>query len=111
MLLPDCFGKVEINEEIYVAIDSGASFDSRATCRCGCRESMSVVEPFSLSVCFGADAFSFGEGIALKDGDVMVVEWKGFGRALRNPIRIDKGREKYIKVTDITLLLHETSFI
>ena len=50
---------------------------------------------------FGADAFSFGEGFALNDGDVMVVEWKGFGRALRNPIRIEKGREKYIKVTDV----------
>ena len=52
---------------------------------------------------FGADAFSSGEGIMLEDVDVMVVAWKGFGRALRNPIRIDKSREKYIEVTGISL--------
>ena len=51
---------------------------------------------------FGADAFSFGEGVALKDGDVMVVEWKGFGRALRNPIRMSNEKEKYIEVKDIS---------
>jgi hypothetical protein len=36
---------------------------------------------------FGADAFSFGAGIRLEDGDVMQVRFDGFGRALRNPIR------------------------
>jgi len=36
---------------------------------------------------FGADAFSFGEGIQLQDGDVMQVRFDGFGRALRNPLR------------------------
>lgn len=35
---------------------------------------------------FGADAFSFGEGITLQDGDVMQVRWDGLGRALRNPV-------------------------
>jgi len=50
---------------------------------------------------FGADAFSFGEGVALQDGDIMVVEWKGFGRPLRNPIRINKARAKFIKVKTI----------
>ncbi len=35
---------------------------------------------------FGADAFSFGEGIRLEDGDVMQVRWNGFGRPLRNPV-------------------------
>jgi hypothetical protein len=35
---------------------------------------------------FGADAFSFGEGIALQDGDVMQVRFDGFGRPLRNPV-------------------------
>lgn len=38
---------------------------------------------------FGADVFSFGEGIALADGDVMEIQLTGFGRALRNPIHID----------------------
>jgi hypothetical protein len=37
---------------------------------------------------FGADAFSFGEGITLQDGDVMQVRFDGFGRALRNPLRV-----------------------
>lgn len=37
---------------------------------------------------FGADAFSFGEGVTLQDGDVMQVRFDGFGRALRNPLRV-----------------------
>lgn len=40
---------------------------------------------------FGADAFSFGDGLRLEDGDVMEVSFFGFGRALRNPVRIDRG--------------------
>jgi hypothetical protein len=36
---------------------------------------------------FGADAFSFGEGIKLQTGDVMQVQFEGFGRALRNPLQ------------------------
>ncbi len=35
---------------------------------------------------FGADALSFGEGIALREGDIAQVRFDGFGRALRNPI-------------------------
>ena len=35
---------------------------------------------------FGADAFSFGDGVQLQDGDVMQVHFEGFGRALRNPL-------------------------
>jgi hypothetical protein len=35
---------------------------------------------------FGADAFSFGEGIALAAGDTMEVRFEGFGRPLRNPL-------------------------
>lgn len=37
---------------------------------------------------FGADAFSFGDGVQLQDGDVMQVRFDGFGRPLRNPVRI-----------------------
>jgi hypothetical protein len=47
---------------------------------------------------FGADAFSFGEGFSLEDGDVMVVSWEGFGRPLRNPIRVDRGPEGFVRV-------------
>jgi hypothetical protein len=35
---------------------------------------------------FGADAFSFGDGVRLEDSDVMQVRFEGFGRALRNPL-------------------------
>jgi len=37
---------------------------------------------------FGADAFSFGEGVRLINGDVMKVTFDGFGRPLLNPVRI-----------------------
>lgn len=50
---------------------------------------------------FGADAFSFGDGFTLEDGDEMVVAWEGFGRSLRNRISIDRSEEKYISVKTI----------
>jgi hypothetical protein len=50
---------------------------------------------------FGADAFSFGDGIALSHGDVMEIELDGFGRALRNPIRINRGKQRLVKVGPI----------
>ncbi|MGD0580150.1 MAG: AraD1 family protein [Bryobacteraceae bacterium] len=37
---------------------------------------------------YGADAFSFGAGLELQDGDVMVIAFQGFGRPLRNAVRI-----------------------
>lgn len=39
---------------------------------------------------FGACALSYGDGVRLEDGDVMEVSFEGFGRALRNPVRIDR---------------------
>jgi len=39
---------------------------------------------------FGASAFSFGDGVQLQDGDVMCVSFEGFGRPLRNPLRLDR---------------------
>jgi hypothetical protein len=46
----------------------------------------------------GADAFSFGEGIELLHGDVMEIELAGFGRPLRNPIRIDRSPPQFVPV-------------
>ena len=46
----------------------------------------------------GADAFSFGEGVELHDGDVMELELAGFGRALRNPLRAAPGPDKLVTV-------------
>ncbi|HZR64746.1 MAG TPA: AraD1 family protein [Terriglobales bacterium] len=37
---------------------------------------------------FGAYTLSFGDGVRLADKDIVQVRWDGFGRALRNPIRI-----------------------
>lgn len=47
---------------------------------------------------FGADAFSFGKGVQLDNADIMVVEWKGLGRPLRNPLTMLKEEEKYVGV-------------
>jgi hypothetical protein len=50
----------------------------------------------------GAHSLSFGDGIALKDGDWMEVLYEGFGRALRNPIRIEaKGADRMIAVRSL----------
>ena len=38
---------------------------------------------------FGACALSFGDGLRLVDADVMCAAFDGFGRALRNPLRVD----------------------
>ncbi|MGH9582253.1 MAG: AraD1 family protein [Bryobacteraceae bacterium] len=47
---------------------------------------------------FGADAFSFGDGIALESGDVMEVSFPQFGKALRNPLRAGKRSEELVEV-------------
>jgi hypothetical protein len=50
---------------------------------------------------FGAHSLSFGEGISLRDGDVMVVRFDGFGRALRNVVRVDSSRERPVEVDSL----------
>jgi hypothetical protein len=50
---------------------------------------------------FGADAFSFGEGLLLENGDVMQVKFDGFGRALRNPLERMTPSTKPVTVTTI----------
>lgn len=48
---------------------------------------------------FGAHSLSFGDGITLEDGDWMQVQFQGYGRALRNPVRIeDKKLDRLIRV-------------
>jgi len=48
---------------------------------------------------FGAHSLSFGEGLTLEDGDWMEVRFEGYGRALRNPIRIEeKGHHQLLQV-------------
>ncbi|HEX4424877.1 MAG TPA: AraD1 family protein [Terriglobales bacterium] len=45
----------------------------------------------------GADCLSFGEGVALADGDVMQVKFDGFGRALRNTLSADKNAPALVR--------------
>ena len=50
---------------------------------------------------FGADAFSFGEGIQLADGDVMEVHFEGFGRPLRNTLRAEAKPNSLVAVRPV----------
>ncbi len=47
---------------------------------------------------FGADHFSFRDRVRLDNGDVMAVAFAGFGRPLRNPVRIDRPRPAAVAV-------------
>jgi hypothetical protein len=50
---------------------------------------------------FGAHSLSFGEGVALENGDVMAIRFEGFGRALRNVLRVDRSEDKLITVAPL----------
>lgn len=50
---------------------------------------------------FGACSLSFGAGIQLNDGDAMTVEFDGFGRALRNPLRVVRAGNKLVTVQSL----------
>jgi hypothetical protein len=50
---------------------------------------------------FGADVFSFGDGVELADGDIMEIELGGFGRPLRNPIRIAPKTQTVVSVRNV----------
>lgn len=45
---------------------------------------------------FGTAALSFGDGLKLQDGDVMQVAVEGFGRPLRNPVRVAGSEQNLI---------------
>jgi hypothetical protein len=46
----------------------------------------------------GAHSLSFGQGIELKDGDLMEIHFEGFGRSLRNPVETIKKKDDAIEV-------------
>ena len=46
----------------------------------------------------GAHSLSFGQGIELKDGDVMQVQFNGFGRPLRNPVEVVRQKDVPVEV-------------
>jgi hypothetical protein len=45
---------------------------------------------------FGTASLSFGDGIRLEDGDVMQVAIAGFGRPLRNPVRVARSAQTLV---------------
>jgi hypothetical protein len=49
----------------------------------------------------GAHSLSFGDGILLRDGDVMEVSFEGFGRALRNPVLVEARAESPLVVRSL----------
>ena len=51
---------------------------------------------------FGAHSLSFGAGIQLEDGDVMEISYDGFGRPLRNPLRIRRDGYKLVTVQPLS---------
>jgi len=46
---------------------------------------------------FGACSLSFGAGVQLADGDVMEIQFDGFGRALQNAVSISKATPELVK--------------
>ena len=47
---------------------------------------------------FGTGAFSFGAGIQLEAGDVMIVDISGYGKPLRNPLKIDDSPQTLMEI-------------
>jgi hypothetical protein len=47
---------------------------------------------------FGACSLSFGAGVELADGDVMEISFAGFGRPLRNPLRVARDGNARVSV-------------
>jgi len=58
--------------------------------------------PFDLHVHFlGADAFSFGAGFLLAEGDTMRVQWEGMGRPLVNTLALDHREEVPLHINNL----------
>jgi len=50
---------------------------------------------------FGTDCLSFGDEIRLRDADVMQIAAEGYGRPLRNPVRVDKSANTLVQVNSL----------
>jgi hypothetical protein len=50
---------------------------------------------------YGTAALSFGDGIQLRQGDVMQIGSASFGRALRNPVRIAESKQNFVEVISL----------
>jgi hypothetical protein len=50
---------------------------------------------------YGAHSLSFGDGVELAHGDVMCIQFEGFGRTLRNPLRVSQTGDEPIRALSI----------
>jgi hypothetical protein len=50
---------------------------------------------------FGTDCLSFSDNVRLKDGDIMHISVEGYGRPLRNPVRVDKSTPALISAIPV----------
>lgn len=50
---------------------------------------------------YGADAFSYADGVRLADGDLISVAFRGFGRPLLNPVTIENGPAALVSVQEL----------
>lgn len=50
---------------------------------------------------YGADTFSFGEGVRLQDGDIVEIFAPGFGKPLRNPISVVREEQRLVNVCSL----------
>lgn len=50
---------------------------------------------------FGTDCLSFSDHIRLQDGDIMQIAVEGYGRPLRNTVRVDQSKPSLIKVVPL----------
>jgi len=50
---------------------------------------------------YGADTFSFGNGIKLSGGDTITIEWEGLGRSLMNKLAINEEQDNFVEVKGI----------
>ena len=47
---------------------------------------------------FGAYALSFGDGVELRDGDVVEIRFEGVWRPLRNPVSVSREPDALLTV-------------
>ena len=50
---------------------------------------------------YGAHSLSFGDGVQLAQGDRMIVEFSGFGRALQNPLQVESPPDRLISASSL----------
>ncbi len=50
---------------------------------------------------FGTDRLSFSDNVRLEDGDIMQIAFEGFGRPLRNPVKVEAKTQEPVRVRSL----------